>query len=344
MIPFEVWQFRRISRRYAVPLLVCFYVFVFVAAGDGQTSRVSRLIGQMHDRDDSKRWSAVQELVKIGTPAVEPLIAALKDPRWYVRESAVDALGEINDPRVIEPLIAVLNDMPSVQSAAKAALIKIGVPAVEQLISALKDADARVRRWNAASVLGEIKDPRAVEPLIAALNDTDYIVRRTAVSSLGEIKDLRMVEPLITALKDKDVGVRDEAAEVLGEIKDPRMVERLIAFLMKPGDIPSFDSRAAVVAMLILFKDPRADGALKAVGPEMITNATSRLITRGEPGSEDALIEVLNAFGDKWTAKVFLNCGNSKLENAGRAWAKKNGYGIAETTLVGDQPHWPSKR
>jgi HEAT repeat protein len=66
-----------------------------------------------------------------------------------------------------------------------------------------------------------IKDPRAVEPLIAALEDTDSSVRAKAASALGEIRDLRAVGALIAALKDTDSSVRAEAASALGKIKDP---------------------------------------------------------------------------------------------------------------------------
>jgi HEAT repeat protein len=61
--------------------------------------------------------------------------------------------------------------------------------------------------------LGEIKDPRAVEPLIAALKDKG--VCAAAAYALGEIKDPRAVEPLIAALKDESFSVRRAAAEAL---------------------------------------------------------------------------------------------------------------------------------
>jgi HEAT repeat protein len=73
--------------------------------------------------------------------------------------------------------------------------------------------------------LGEIKDPRVVEPLIAALKDTDANVRRRAFLALGDVKDPLAVEPLIAALKDTDIYVRHNAADALGKIKDLRAVE-----------------------------------------------------------------------------------------------------------------------
>jgi len=78
----------------------------------------------------------------------------------------------------------------------------------------LKDKDKEVR-WAAAWALGRIGEP-AVEPLIEALKK-DKEVRKAAAWALGEIGDARAVEPLIEALK-KDKEVREAAAEALNSI------------------------------------------------------------------------------------------------------------------------------
>src|SRR4030043_886744 len=53
---------------------------------------------------------------------------------------------------------------------AHGALQKIGKPAVEALIGALGDKEVPIRQ-NAAEILGNISDVRAVEPLMGALKD-----------------------------------------------------------------------------------------------------------------------------------------------------------------------------
>jgi HEAT repeat protein len=78
--------------------------------------------------------------------------------------------------------------------------------------------DSMVRE-SAARALGRIGDPRAVEPLIAALKEEDG--RSSAARAPGEIGDARAVEPLIFALKDEDIGVRSAAAKALDEIGIP---------------------------------------------------------------------------------------------------------------------------
>ena len=105
------------------------------------------------------------------------LINNLKDGDWHVRKEAARLLGEIKDPCTIGPLIIALKDKDSdVRWSAAAALVKIGTPAVEPLIGVLKEKDWHGRE-EAAWALGEIKDPRAVEPLVVALKGNDLYVR-----------------------------------------------------------------------------------------------------------------------------------------------------------------------
>ena len=99
---------------------------------------------------------------------------------------------------------------------------------IDGLIKALKHSDTVVR-MDAAIALGEIRNIRAVEPLIDALKDTE-IVRWEAVWALGEIGDKRAVGPLINLLKDSDTNVRWDAAESLRKIRDPRGLDALKKF------------------------------------------------------------------------------------------------------------------
>jgi hypothetical protein len=60
----------------------------------------------------------------------------------------------------------------------------------------------------------------------------------------------------------------------------------------------------------------------------VIAGASSFYIGRGEPNSEDVLIQAFRKFGDKTMAEKLLNCGNPKLEEVARAWAKAKGYAV----------------
>jgi hypothetical protein len=113
-------------------------------------------------------------------------------------------------------LISALKDLCFRESALEK-LADIGKPAVEPLITALRNQDVSIRS-GAARALGAIKDDRALEPLMVALKDENASVRMWAAEALGQIKDNRAVEPLTTALKDEDSHVRIAAEGALEKI------------------------------------------------------------------------------------------------------------------------------
>ena len=155
------------------------------------------------------------------------------------------ALGEIGDPRAIEPLITCLRD-PILQNYAEPVLLeKFRTSAVKYLITALKDKGSSTRMIS-VRLLGKIKDRRAVEPLIAVLENKNEIiyVRREAVTALCGIKDFRAVEPLITALKDIDSYVTDIVTKTLKSqhIDKPR----ILATLLAPLNYKNYESEVII--------------------------------------------------------------------------------------------------
>ena len=105
----------------------------------------------------------------------------------------------------MEPLAGVLceRDELAQQHAAEGHRARFGGPrAVELLVAALDDPEKFVR-WGAARALGQIGDPGAVEALIVALKQPEWEVRWAPLEALGLIGDPRAVEPLIAALQDR---------------------------------------------------------------------------------------------------------------------------------------------
>ncbi|MHA1280458.1 MAG: HEAT repeat domain-containing protein [Candidatus Helarchaeota archaeon] len=66
----------------------------------GDVNAIGPLINALKDK--KVYYEVVQALAKIGTPAVEPLIAAHSNGSSYVQRGAVDALARISDPRTLE--------------------------------------------------------------------------------------------------------------------------------------------------------------------------------------------------------------------------------------------------
>ncbi len=142
-----------------------------------------------------------EKAIALGSLAVEPLIAALKDGKRAVRKSAAEALGKVGDARAVEPLIAAFqkDNNRDVRKAAATALAKIGDPsAVEFLSAPLKGEDWDGERLeDAAEALGELGDPEpeAIDWLFNVLVDGGWdSIRKVAASSLlklGKLEDSR---------------------------------------------------------------------------------------------------------------------------------------------------------
>ncbi len=99
------------------------------------------------------------------------------------------------------------------------------------LISALNDEIDNIR-WTAARELGNIRDERAVEPLIELLKGKSEYVREEAARALGLIRDKRAVDPLCETLKNAGWCLSESAAAgALGMIGGDRAIDALIAAL-----------------------------------------------------------------------------------------------------------------
>jgi len=91
---------------------------------------------------------------------------------------------------------AVRNDNDAdLRNGAMEALVAFGELAVPHLVHLLADENEEVRNFSAV-MLGDIGNPKAVEPLIGALGDPDANVRHGAVEALGKIGDVRATIPL----------------------------------------------------------------------------------------------------------------------------------------------------
>ncbi len=107
----------------------------------------------------------------------------------------------------------------------------------KKLIKSLEDKEYMVR-WYTTEALGEMRDKRAVQPIIKLLEDPyydslfyQYTVRLEAIEALGKIGDRRAVKPLIKKLESSENDVPQKAASALGTIRDKRAVEPLIKTL-----------------------------------------------------------------------------------------------------------------
>lgn len=131
---------------------------------------------------------AKKSLIRIGSPAVEPLIASLSTEDGNMRREIVVILGNIGDIRALEPLSQLLNNEN--QWLRFYAVIGLGamqnIKTQPLLVSALRDQYPAVRS-EAATALGTLKDKAAIPSLIVVLDDNEPEVQRATMSSLDRI-------------------------------------------------------------------------------------------------------------------------------------------------------------
>jgi len=104
---------------------------------------------------------------------------------------------------LIKALVYGGDEDANLRADAYTALREMGTEAVDPLIDAIGDADAGIRK-DAVALLGEIKDPRAVEPLTAALANDE--LETSALYALCKIGDVRSVDVLKKYIDDDMVA------------------------------------------------------------------------------------------------------------------------------------------
>ena len=133
---------------------------------------------------------------KMGTVAVDSLIAALKDPEGTVRKYAALLLGRIGDARAIEPLGNALYDLHhDVGKASAEALVNFGVRSFEILVEAMEHPEMWIR-IHSVDVLPRITEPRVALVLLEMLKDPEREVKRHVIEAMGELKDKRTLPAL----------------------------------------------------------------------------------------------------------------------------------------------------
>lgn len=315
----------------------------------GFPGAVGPLLKALGDQESSVRRTAVSALGEIGDPgAVHTLIWVLDDKAFDVRVAACQAISRIGDLRAIEPLTDILSDKNGkVRAEAAKALDELGEPQWKELVRGTeedivrlgKSKDPRAEKqflrmldkWfeprdshsldalginetnariSAAYALGNLGDPRAVDPLagMLAVVFASESLRVSAAEALGKIKDPRAVKPLLKALEWSEGRAQRAAAEALGAIKDPRAIEPLLEMLGSGKAIPRM---GAAMALGEIGGPQTVESLVKSLGDEewfVREAAADALGKTGDPRAAGPLHRALDdgKWGVRKTAAVAL--------------------------------------
>ncbi|MCX5752792.1 MAG: HEAT repeat domain-containing protein [Candidatus Krumholzibacteria bacterium] len=227
------------------------------------------------------RVKASQALGLIGHPAViDYLINILKDPEWWVRVRAVEALEKLGDKAVAALLPALEDEDPEVRKRAAMALERIGyvekildeygqpefkgelrkilclvaeAGIIESLGQKLMTADRPLKK-RIVRILGEARVIEAAGPLLELLRETsEWSLKARIIESLGRIGAKEAIPHLVEHLKDEESWVRKAAVDSLGRLEAHDVTDDIARIL----DDPSPLAREAALEALLLLKSVR---------------------------------------------------------------------------------------
>lgn len=193
---------------------------------------VAPLINILGDSDPNRSSSASRVLSSIGTLAVEPLIAALEDDRWEVRQIVVRTLGSIHDPRAMLPLIKLIHDLST--SVREEVVLALGqfddAQAVEALKEALRDRSLNVQ-VAAAGGLRKLKWRPANDDefLPFAIASRDW--RGLAQKGMPQAIDL-MLQHLYEKPQEGDYWAKDIQASLLALVPVSALSEEVVTWIV----------------------------------------------------------------------------------------------------------------
>jgi HEAT repeat protein len=181
---------------------------------------IESLLAALMDENLNVRRQALEAAAKFQDDRVlDVLLFALSDPGLRIEASLL--LGERKDLRALPYLVEALRGNDSDRAAAaKRVMVLIGTPAVDELITVLRDRNPEYpeREVNQELELnkeqwmgrcGNEPPPPILDP------------RRLAAIALGEIGDGRAIEPLTEALADQNLALRADAARALVKLGQP---------------------------------------------------------------------------------------------------------------------------
>jgi len=249
----------------------------------------------LYSPDSAVRAAAARALVElVGEDAVPALTALLLSGDSRLDELADGLLSDLLGDRYDR---AVLEAARLVDQTRWSELAAYGVKALEplkaQLANPERNKEASLRRSAAAAALGAAVGSDALDDLVGAAADDDARVRAAACETLGALEDAGGEQALRAALADTDARVRAAAAQALPKLE----VEGIAAALAPLLEDEDQDVRVAAIGALVVVGEDAVGTLVTALtsagsAAEKIT-ALAALGTIGAPGGCDAAVDAL---------------------------------------------------
>ncbi|MDQ7087336.1 MAG: HEAT repeat domain-containing protein [Acidobacteriota bacterium] len=203
-------------------------------------------------------------------------------------------------------------------------------PTFEELLQQLSDPDEETRRF-AAEDLGDLHNPEAIDPLVAALTDSAVAVREAAVQALIAIGGETVARRVAPLLDHPEAPVRNSALEVFESLRVDAIAPAADLYL---SSTDSHDLRKIAVDTLGKIDQTKESKAfatlLQALDDPHINVATAACEALGRVGGDEAVEALTSHIGrHPWMdGTIFL-----ALTTIGSDKAREALEQIDETTL-----------
>lgn len=299
----------------------------------GDARAVEALITCLQQSDEGTAGTgaaAAEALGRLGDRrAVEPLLACIQWelPWGYVRQKAAQALGHLGDRRAVEPLLAFFQAtsapifIPDENQAALQALEQLGDRRViDFLIVDLPHQHVPLLQIRDAKALGQWGNVRAIDPLVACLQEREPFVRVWAALAL---------EMLVARLQEREEAGDWQEAEGHRQIEEAHVGQSLVAALnhlftpvhvgLQPAltaleDLKQFNLARSVELLLSCLQDPRleiretAAWALAYLGDTRALEPLLACLRQEQNSSKGRIMGALGQLGDGRAVEPLVAC------------------------------------
>lgn len=194
--------------------------------------RVREMVRGLAHPDVQTRDAAAQALIAEGPAVVPQMLAALDHKQARVRQGAARVLGELGAAEAVEKLLrALADDDVGVWSQATAALAKLPTAADALKLALTSAQEMRVKLGAAVALWRQERYEPAFHWLLIALNDPDFVVQGSAITSLWSQPDERALATLQTLLTPEDTMMNRYVIQALQSIGSPRALSTVQRWL-----------------------------------------------------------------------------------------------------------------
>jgi len=327
---------------------------------------IDPLLVSLKDVNYEVRISAIKALSETGdSRVVDPLLNALNDKQSTVRSAAAAALLKFDDPKIVPRLVDSLKDKDvQVRIESRKTLLEknwqpqnkkeqgyycvakkdwiqceeIGKDAIEPLLLEIGQNKSPLQ-IEAVRVLGEIKDPTTIKPIIDAIASTQWFNDNYKRNSLIETSTKALTKFGIQAIPMLKQTLTQwytaqYTAPVLKKLKwKPRSNEDEIHYLIALRANSELHALWSETKR-ILMKD------ISTRDTEKMSNALYAFIGIGKEEVIAKLLFVLDNWGTIQIAEAYLNSGNQKLINGAVNWSKEHGLEVQKYSDGNSPVQW----